>query len=126
MNALDKQFARDRALRDAAWGLVRADITHLRADLEHRPLARRAADRAAHEAQKQFVQARKFVSENKAAVAIGALPLVLWFARKPILGGIAAMSARLRERRGKEAEDHPRQSCPDITQADITDKELMK
>lgn len=91
MSALDDQLAEDRALRDAALALFKADLALVRADLAERGVGGRIADRIGDSALEVLDEAADFAEENKGKVAAGIAAIALWFARGPILDGLGAL-----------------------------------
>lgn len=83
-----------RGLRDAAWGVVRADIDTLKADLSAHGIGERIKDRAAEEAQDAWDQAREVASDHKGVVAGTVLALAAWFLRGPIGDALAVLFGR--------------------------------
>ena len=83
-----------RALRDAAWAMVHADLATLRADLTAHGVGERIKDRAAEEAQEAWDSAREVASEHKGVVAGTILAIVAWFLRGPIGDGLATLFGR--------------------------------
>ena len=75
-----------RALRDAAWAMVGADLAQLSRDLEARGIGERIKDRASEGAHEAFDHAVEVASEHKGVVAATLLALVAWFLRGPIGG----------------------------------------
>lgn len=91
-----------RALRDAAWAVVGADLETLRADLTAHGIGERIKDRAAEEAQDAWDNARDVASEHKGVVAGTLLALVAWFLRGPIGNALSALF-------GSDDDDDPEQ-----------------
>lgn len=83
-----------RALRDAAWAMVHADLDTLRADLSAHGVGERIKDRAAEEAQDAWDNARDVATEHKGVVAGTVLAIVAWLLRGPIGDGLAALFGR--------------------------------
>ena len=83
-----------RALRDAAWAMVHADLDTLRADLTAHGVGERIKDRAAEEAQDAWDNAREVATEHKGVVAGTVLAIVAWLLRGPIGDGLAALFGR--------------------------------
>lgn len=83
-----------RALRDAAWANVHADLDTLRADLTAHGVGERIKDRAAEEAHDAWDNARDVATEHKGVVAGTILALVAWLLRGPIGDGLAAVFGR--------------------------------
>ena len=82
---LEFEMKEDRALRDAAMALVKADIEHIRSDVSGRGLGTRIADRVSEVSTDVFDEAVEIAEDNKGVLAALAGALVLWFARNPIL-----------------------------------------
>ena len=89
MSDLASRLAEDKALRDAALQLFKSDIALIRGELDERGIAARARDRVGDAALGMVDDAIDYTEHNKGWVAAGATAVVLWFARKPILGWIA-------------------------------------
>ncbi len=89
MSELEARLAEDRALRDAALRLFRSDLALIRGDLDERGLGERAKDRLGGAALEMLDDAVDYAENNRGWVAAGAAAVVLWFARKPILGWLA-------------------------------------
>lgn len=89
MSDLAARLAEDKALRDAALQLFKSDTQLIRSDLDQRGVGARAKDRLAGAALEMLDDAFDYAEHNKGWVAAGAAALVLWFARKPILGWVA-------------------------------------
>lgn len=83
-----------RALRDAAWAMVEADLDTLRADLTAHGVGERIKDRAAEEAQEAWDSARDVASEHKGVIAGTILALAAWLLRGPIGDALAALFGR--------------------------------
>jgi hypothetical protein len=86
---LASRLAEDKALRDAALQLFKSDVALIRADLDTRGIGARAKDRLGDAALGMLDDAIDYAENNKGRIAAGAAALVLWFARKPILGWVA-------------------------------------
>jgi len=86
---LASRLAEDKALRDAALQLFKSDIALIRGDLDERGIGARARDRVGEAALGMLDDAIDCAGDNKGWVAAGAAAVVLWFARKPILGWLA-------------------------------------
>ena len=89
MSDLAHQLAEDKALRDAALQLFKSDIALIRGDLAERGVGARAKDRLGEAALGMLDDAIDYAEDNKGWVAAGTAAVVLWFARKPILGWLA-------------------------------------
>lgn len=105
MSDVARQLAEDRALRDAALGLFKSDIALIRGDLDERGIGPRAKDRLGEAALGMLDDGIDYVEDNKGWVAAGTAAVVLWFARKPILGWLAdLLEGREGEEPGEDAE----------------------
>lgn len=89
MTDLAHQLAEDKALRDAALQLFKADIALIRSALDERGIGARAKDRLGDAALSMVDDAVDYAEDNKGWVAAGVTAVVLWFARKPILRWLA-------------------------------------
>jgi len=87
----DARLTEYRALRDAAWAMVRADVDTLKAELAAQGIGARLKDKAAEEAQDAWDTAREVAAEHKGIVAGTLLALVAWLLRGPIGGALAAL-----------------------------------
>lgn len=96
------RLAEYRALRDAAWAVVRDDLDALQEDLAAHGVGERIKDRAAEEAQEAWDQARDIASEHKGVVAGTFLALVAWLLRGPIGDALSALFGR-----DDEGDDEP-------------------
>jgi predicted NAD/FAD-dependent oxidoreductase len=88
MSALERRMTEDRALRDAAFGLVMADLQLIRGDLQERGIGGRIADRVGDSTMDIVDEAADFAEKNKGKVAAGLAAIVLWFARGPIFDAL--------------------------------------
>lgn len=86
-----------QALRNAAWDLVREDVTHLRQSLEEKPVGQRIKDKASGELADAVDLARDVASENKAVFAGTGLALAGWFLRGPIVSGLKAAITQVKK-----------------------------
>ena len=89
MSALERRLAEDKAVRDGALGVLKADVALLRADLSERGIGGRIADRIGDSTMDMVDEAAEFAEANKGKVAAGLAAIVLWFARGPILDVLA-------------------------------------
>jgi hypothetical protein len=112
MSELAARLAEDKALRDAALQLFKSDMALIRGDLDERGVGVRAKDRLGEAALGMLDDAIDYAETNKGWVAVGTAALVLWFARRPILGWVA-------DRLDPDAGAEPRE--PDGRSADDTD-----
>ena len=72
MPDLEKQLAKDRAQRDAAWTLCKADVGFIREDLEARSLGTRIGGRVKEGAMELADEAVQYTEENPYIVMGGA------------------------------------------------------
>ncbi|MGB3740345.1 MAG: hypothetical protein WA948_13465 [Pontixanthobacter sp.] len=79
------QLVEDRAMRDAAKGLVKADVAHLKADFKGKSLGSRLSSRASDGAAEVFEEASAIAKDNKGVLAVLIAAISIWFARNPIL-----------------------------------------
>ena len=88
MSDPEQRLAEDKALRDAALALFKADLALVRADLAERGVGARVADRLGESAMDMLDEAVDYAEDNKGTVAAGIAAVVLWFARRPILDAL--------------------------------------
>jgi hypothetical protein len=91
MSRLERQLAEDRELRDAALGLFKSDLALLRADLRERGFGARLAGRLGEGTMDMVDDAVDYAEANRGMIAAFVAAAVLWFARGPILRGIASL-----------------------------------
>jgi len=91
VNGAEQRLAEDKALRDAALGLFKADLALVRADLAERGVGQRVADRLGEGAMDVFDDAVDYAEDNKGQIAAALAAVVLWFARRPILGALGRL-----------------------------------
>lgn len=91
MKRLADQLERDRALRDDAWGVVREDVTLMRADLEQRSVGGRIKDRVSSTARDVASDALKAAGQHRALLGASVLGLALWLGRGPLLGALRGL-----------------------------------
>lgn len=84
-NPLEHRMLEDRALRDAALALVKADVDQLRADLNVRTIGSRVADRVSEGASDMFDEAADLVDNHRGVMAALVAALLVWLARNPFL-----------------------------------------
>lgn len=82
---LERQFAQDRAMRDAAFELVKADFSHLRTDLSAQGLASRFTARLGEGATDLYEDAVEAADNHRGLLAGLLAAIILWFAREPII-----------------------------------------
>ena len=91
MSDPEQRLAEDKALRDAALALFKADLALVRADLAERGVGARVADRLGESAMDMLDEAVDYAEDNKGTVAAGIAAVVLWFARRPILDALGRL-----------------------------------
>ena len=82
---LDFRLKEDRALRDAAKAILKADVAHLRADLAGKGFGERIVDRVQDGAAEVFEDAVELADSNRGVLATLLGAIILWFARNPII-----------------------------------------
>jgi hypothetical protein len=87
----DARLTEYRALRDAAWAMVQADVDALKADLAAQGIGARLKEKAAEEAQDAWDTARDVAAEHKGVVAGTLLAVVAWLLRGPIGSALALL-----------------------------------
>lgn len=88
MSELERRLAEDKALRDSARRLFKADLGLVRGDLAERPVGARLGDRVSDAAMDILDDAVDYAQTHRVTVAAGIAAVVLWFARGPILDAI--------------------------------------
>jgi len=91
MSAIDRQLAEDRALRDAALRLFKADLDLVRGDLASRGVGQRAADRVGDAALDTMDEAVDYARDHKGQVAAGITAILLFLFRGPLLDALASL-----------------------------------
>lgn len=107
MSELDRRLAEDRALRDAALALFKADLAFIRTDLSQKGVGERIADRLGDGARDMLDEAVDYAEANTGKVAAGVAAVILWFARGPIMEAIAGLIG-MDEEEEEPAGDHGR------------------
>ena len=64
MASLEQQLRKDRAQRDAAWALCRADVDFIQEDLQARSIGTRVADRVSEGALELADEATQYAEQN--------------------------------------------------------------
>jgi hypothetical protein len=88
---IHRRMAEDKALRDAALALFKADLANVRADLDERGLGARIKHELGESTMDVIDDAVDFADEHKGAVAATVAAGVLWFARRPILAALGRL-----------------------------------
>jgi len=92
------ELLEDRALRDAARGMLQDDIAFIRESISARSLPGRLADRLSGSARDIADEAATVADEHRLALGVGLMlgvaGLAAWLFRAPLLTGIANLAAR--------------------------------
>ena len=91
MSALERRLSEDRALRDAALGLFKADLALVREDLKVQGVGSRVAARVGDATMDMLDEAVDYAEDNKGKVSAALAAVVLWFARGPIIDAVAGL-----------------------------------
>ena len=91
MSALEQRLAEDKALRDAALALFKADLALVRADLDERGVGGRIADRVGESTMDMLDEAVDYAEDNKGKLAAAIAAVIVWFGRGPILAAIGGL-----------------------------------
>jgi hypothetical protein len=89
VSPLEVRLAEDRKLRDAALEVFSTDLRFIRQDLHARSVGKRVTDRVGDSAMEIVDEAIDYAEANRGYVAAFAAAIVLWFARAPLLNGLA-------------------------------------
>jgi hypothetical protein len=89
MSPLEARLAEDRQLRDAALEVFSTDLRFVRQDLRARSVGKRITDRIGDSAMDIVDEAVDYAEANRGSVAAAVAAIVLWFARAPLLNGLA-------------------------------------
>jgi hypothetical protein len=89
VNGLEARLAEDRKLRDASLEVFSTDLRFIREDLRARGVGERIADRIGSSAMEVIDEAVDFAEANTGRIAAVVAAVVLWFARTPLLNGLA-------------------------------------
>ena len=85
MTRLPDDFHQDRALRDAARGVLMADIEHAKTSLSKDGLTNRVTSRI-QDGAKDALEVTKGHAADKSGLIAGVIALLaLWFARQPLM-----------------------------------------
>jgi len=83
------RLAEDRKLRDAALDVFITDLRFIREDLHARGVGERIADRIGSSALEVIDEAVDYAEANTGRITAALAAVVLWFARTPLLNGLA-------------------------------------
>lgn len=82
--SLEKQLREDRAMRDEALALVKADYAHLKSDYSNKGIGARTSEKLKGGATDIYGEAIDMASAHKGMIAAFAAALVVWLARHPL------------------------------------------
>lgn len=85
MSDPERKMIEDRALRDAAFALVKADVAHLREDLTTRGIGQRFLDRISEGASDVLDEAVDVAESHRGVLLTLVAAIVLWLTRNPLL-----------------------------------------
>ena len=102
MTSIERQMAEDRAVRDAALRLFKADLDLVRSDLAARGAGQRVADRVSDAALDTVDDAVDYAQDNKGPVAAGIAALLLFLFRGPLFDALASLLGDHDEGDGEE------------------------
>lgn len=103
MSDPERKMIEDRAVRDAALALVKADIAHLRADLTTKGIGERLLDRVAEGANDVLEEAVDVAENNRGVLITLVAAIVLWLSRNPLIALITGEEPE--DEDGEEAEE---------------------
>jgi len=89
LSPLEVRLAEDRKLRDAALEVFSADLRFIKQDLHARSVGKRITDRIGESALDVVDEAVDYAEANRGYVAAAVAAVILWFARAPLLNGLA-------------------------------------
>lgn len=93
MSRLDQQFDEDRALRNAAFSVLKSDIEHAKEAFSGKAIAGRVSSRVGDGAKDVAQIAKGHADDNRGILAALIGALLLWLAREPILDVLGLGSA---------------------------------
>ena len=93
MSLARKHMMEDRDVRNAARRLFQTDIEFIKTDLAARGVGGRIADRIGDSTMDMVDDGLDYAAENKGLVTTAIAAAILWFARKPLLAGLAGLFA---------------------------------
>lgn len=106
MSDIGRQLEEDRALRNSAREVFTKELAHIRAETKPSAIGQRIADRIGAKAEGVSDAAVEFTeSHSKTVIAVVAAAVsgaALWFARGPIMDGLAGLLGT----RDEDAGDH--------------------
>ncbi len=85
MSKLDQQFREDRALRNSALAMFKADIEHVKTGLSGKSLAERTVSRVMAGAKDALETTGEKAGDSKGVLAVVVAAIAVWFAREPIM-----------------------------------------
>lgn len=85
----DRQLREDKALRDSAVALVKADIEQVKQDHSAKNIGKRFVGRMTEGAHDVLDQASARANQHRGALAVLVAAIAVWFARGPIMSLVA-------------------------------------
>ncbi len=93
MTDLESRLVEDKGLRDSALRIFKADLALIRGDLHDRSAGARIATRVGDATMDMLDDGIDYAAANKGKVAAVLAAVALWFARGPIIDGLARLLA---------------------------------
>ncbi len=93
MSKLLRQMKEDRAMRDTAQTLFKADLEHLKTEMRNKGIKDRIVGRVGETTADMLEEAADLASENKGVLGALGVALALWFGRIPILVALGLAEA---------------------------------
>ncbi len=93
MNKLLQQVKEDRALRDTAQTLFKADLEHLKSEMRDRGIGDRIVGRVSETTADMLGDAADVAAANKTILGALGVALALWFGRIPIFVALGLAQA---------------------------------
>src|SRR3546814_3019511 len=88
---LERRLTEDKALRDSALALFKADLALVRADLAEGGIGTRVGARLGESTMDVLDEGIDYAEANKGQVAAGVAAVIIWVARGPILGALGRL-----------------------------------
>ena len=89
MSPLEARLGEDRKLRDAALEVFSTDLRFIKRDLHARSVGKRITDRIGESALEIVDEAVDYAEANRGYIGAAVAAIVLWFARAPLVNGLA-------------------------------------
>jgi hypothetical protein len=91
LKSIDRQLDEDKAMRDAALRLFKADLDLVRSDIATRGAGQRVADRVTDAALDTVDEAVDYAQDHRGQVAAGIGAILLFLFRGPLLDALASL-----------------------------------